>query len=54
MSASYTAQALNRLIDFGNDKEALEEVIDYFTNVIDKEFDEGEIVHITTIMTIIN
>ena len=51
MSALYTAKALNRLMDFGNEDEALEEVIDYFTTVNEKEFDEGEIVHITTIMT---
>ncbi len=54
MSALYTAKALNRLMDFGNEDEALEEVIDYFTTVNEKEFDEGEIVHITTIMTKIN
>ncbi len=54
MSALYTAKALNRLMDFGSEDETLEDVIHYFTTVNEKEFDEGEIVRITTIITKIN
>ncbi len=38
-------------MDFGNENDALEEVIDYLTSVIEKECVEGESVHITAIMT---